>query len=144
MKKVISILLVLVIILGLCACNADTVPAENTSTKNIYIGSESFTKAEFQNIVNTNEYKFRNTYVGETVTVTGKITKIEGSYKSTNLNHYFEAVVVVDGLWAFEVSDDNPILKNANVGDSVTATGTISTSLGFQIYCYGNAKITQN
>lgn len=142
MKKVLSLLLLVIILLNFSACNAST--NETTSPKNIYIGSESFTKDEFRDMLNNNEYKFRNEYIGKSVTVTGKITKIEGSYKSTNLNHFFEAVVTVDGLWCFEVSEDNPILQNADVGDSVTATGTISTSLIWQVYCYGNAKITKN
>ena len=135
MKKAISLILALMMCLSLCACGGEKA--------SVHIGDESFTQNEFQEIVNNNNFKFRNSYVGKSATVTGKITKIDGAYINSNLGHKFNAVITIDGKWCFEVSKSNPILENANVGDVVTATGTISTNLGFQVFCYGNATIVK-
>lgn len=135
MKKAIAIILALVMCLSLCACGAEKA--------SVHIGDETFTINEFQEIVTNNNFKFRDSYVGKSATVTGKITKIDGTYTSSNLNHTFDSLVTIDGRWCFEVSKSNPILKNVDVGDLVTATGTITTNLGFQVFCYGNATITK-
>ena len=107
----------------------------------VVVNGENFSISEFEKIVENNSNQFRNTYVGKSASVTGKITEISSSYRSTNLNHTFSAVVVVENKWYFEVSSSNPILSTAKVGDKVTANATITTALYGDVYCYGNSII---
>ncbi len=143
MKKVISILLVLVMALSLCACGETiTSGASSNSVKSrVVVNGETFSISDFKNLVKDNNYKFEKTYVGQTATVTGKVTKIDGAMRHGNLNVYLDAVIVVENTWYFEVNSDNSILNTLNVDDVVTITGTISTDLYGDVYCYGNATV---
>ena len=131
--------IVIVILAIFCAVIIKNVVAN--SGNGVSANGQSFSISEFKDMVNNNGNKFENEYVGTEVTVTGRVTKIESDYRSTNLNHYFSAVVVVEGTWYFEVSSQNPALKNLEIGDKVAATGVISTDLYSDVYCYGDSTI---
>ena len=140
MKKAISIMLVLVMALSLCACGK-IVTSNAPSKSHVVVNGETFSISDFEKLVKDNNYKFENTYLGKTATVTGKVTKIDGAMRHGNLNVYLDAVIVVEDTWYFEVNSDNSILNTLNVNDVVTVTGTISADLYGDVYCYGNATV---
>ena len=140
---IIALSLVCIILINNAISNSENAVASSNSGNGVVVNGESFSISEFANMVENNNYKFSNTYVGEVATVTGNITKIQSNYRSTNLNHTFSAVIVVEGKWYFEVSSSNSILNSVNVGDKVTAKAKISTDLYGDVYCYGNAIINK-
>lgn len=142
MKKVISMIMVIVLCVSMCACGSGELK-DTAVQSSVFVNGETYTLQEFKDIAENNSLKFSK-YIGKGATVTGKITEIETDWISSNLNHSFDVTITIESKWCFEVSSNNPMLDNINLGDIVTITGVISTDLYGVVYCFGNATIKKD
>lgn len=105
-------------------------------------GIEELTINEFNQLKDENMHSWKNNYFNTDVIVSGKVTQILEGYTSTNLNHKFDAVIVIGDDIYVEVDKSNTILNTLKKGDTVEVKGKISTDLYDDVYMYGNNEIS--
>lgn len=118
MKKAISVFLALVLVLSLCACGGNG-NSQSAGPKVIIDGKEvSITASDIRN--------FSSRYIGSKITVTAKVERVEGPYYYVDSKPYFDYydIKLAEG-WTIRVSDEDDIISQVNIGDTITATGYI-------------------
>lgn len=119
MKKAISILLALVLVLSLCACGGNDSKNQSANPKVMIDGKEvSITASDIRN--------FSSRYIGSKITVTAKVERVEGPYYYVDSKPYFDYYDIdLAGGWTIRVSDEDDIISQVNIGDTITASGYI-------------------
>lgn len=148
MKKAISFVLAMLMIMSLAGCVASA-PSENTPapekepdkiTATVRTNSgetKQMTLQELKNIEETNSFLFESEYIGADITVTSKITKIGGAFRLTS---WFDCDAYVEleanSIGCFFKPVTEAYAKTLNVGDVITVSGKIGMAsvAGFDIY----------
>lgn len=147
MKKILSLLLVGIMCMSLCACGNNPEESETekkteevSSTIEEYVelkdDNEEIIKLGMTDIAEANEenpIQFEEKYLNKDVTIVGKITSINGA---TDYNgHIMDSYVELDG-WLIETTGHEDIISELAVGDMVKVTGNIFMAFADQTYIY--------
>lgn len=119
MKKVISILLVLALAFGLCACGGNNDKNSSAGPKVIIDGKEVSITAK-------DVCDFSSKYMGKKITVTSTVKRVEGPYYYIDSKPYFDYYdIELEGGWTIRVSDEDDIINQIDLGSTITASGYI-------------------
>ena len=124
MRKALSILLVLALCLGLCACVAQKSQEDNLFTITCKDGStETMTREQLEDIY-SNEIKYKQKYEGAHVYGEGKIHSIEKSIWTSSGK--IEAVDIgIDGFTTTLADVPADYAANLSIGDTIVVSGHI-------------------
>lgn len=134
MKKVISLFLLMVMVLNLCACSGNENVNQSASPKVMIDGTEvSLTAKDICN--------FSSRYMGQKICVTGKVERVSGPYYYIDSKPYFDYydIELADG-WTIRVSDEDPIINIINIGSMITAEGYIMDAWVDVLICGKTSK----
>ena len=136
MKRLFAILLSIVLVLSLCACNSTTESKTETdvkaTVKNNDNKTEYLTAKELCDFSSNNNISFENKYWCAHATVTGKIKEIGGSC-IINGHSYNWTLVIEGGACDWFIGSDKynkttvtkDFIANLNPGDTVEISGEI-------------------
>lgn len=117
MKKVISLFLLMVMVLNLCACSG----GKNYTIHRPSGGTEEMSAKDFADLKQNNQLKYSKDYAGCSISGSGKITKIEkgpayGFYYYTQGYSYY-TITINDEIMILTLEE---LLPSCEVGDTVS------------------------
>ena len=128
MKKLISMIMVFVLCVSMCACGA---PSSGNESQNS--DAQSQNKKAMVILDNGTEFvtandicSFSSKYMGKSISVTAKVTRIDGPYYYIDSKPYFDYYdIALEGGWEVRVHDEDPIMSTIKIGDTITAKGLV-------------------
>ena len=138
MKRFLTAILALLMIVSLCACGGNGNSKESVITNSGV--TKEMTFAEIKDVIENNNVQFEDEYMGADITVTSTVTKVGGLYE---LTAWFDCEAYVEleagssmGSWFYPITRD--YASTLSVGDEITVSGKIAmaSAASFNIYIF--------
>lgn len=133
MKRVLSMVMTLCMLLSLCACGSaltgtgtgsETGAKADTYAKVTFSDgtSETFEVGEIPAMIRENQYAYNNKYAGNQIEVVTTVTDIESNYGMAGF-----VPIDFEGGWNCYLKEDTPVIIDLRNGTLVKVTGTLTT-----------------
>lgn len=127
MKKVVSMFLVLLLSLNLCACGFTSTDPTPATIKDLSGNTVQLTKKELVSIYKENAAKFRNSYSGAEITGVATVSKVKESYENFWGSLALVYTISTEEGWVLELlASKHEEVINLSKGDKIQFNSKIS------------------